>query len=383
MRVLLVPNTAASMVWFRLPFLQALVARGHRAWVAAPEGTGVDRILATGVGFVPVFQSQGWALGGDASAKASYTDPFVDLAYVRDVHRICRVLRPDLVLAYTHKLTLLVPPAARAAGVRRVHGMVTGMGPAHLRGGPRQELTRQAFHATLRAASAALDSMIVLNRDNLDDVRRLALAPFCTPWLMDGEGVDTEAFDAPAPRPEAGRVTFLMVARLVRYKGVEVFAQAARRVKAQYPHARFVLVGGVDPNHPDAVPEATLQSWRDEGIVELPGFVSDMARVYADADVFVLPSDETEGLPMSIMEAMAMRRPILTTAVPGNRETVEDGVNGWRFAKGDVAGLAGHMQALLAAPERVTAMGEASRDRCVRRFDHRVVNAALLDHLGL
>ncbi len=382
MRVLLVPNTAASMVWFRLPFLRALRAAGHRAYVVAPEGQGVDKILQTGTSFLPLFASQGWSLGTETK-RSSYVSVATDVETVAALHRACRVVKPDVVLAYTHKMTLLAPPAARLAGVRSVHGMVTGLGFAHLGGGVKRTLLREGYHASLRVASAACDSVILLNRDNLDDARRLRLAPSRKLFQIDGEGVDTHHWVAAAPQPERGRVTFLMVARLVWHKGVATYVEAARRVRARFPEARFVLAGGSDPKHPDAVPEATLAAWRAEGVVELPGFVDDMVAVYAGADVVVLPSHPTEGLPMSILEAMSMSRPILTTDAPGNRETVEPGVNGWLVPQDDSAALAAHMERLLELPSLVTQLGRASRELVVKRFDAAVVNRALLGHLGL
>jgi glycosyltransferase involved in cell wall biosynthesis len=382
-RVLLVPNTAASMVWFREPFLRRLVERGHRVWVAAPDGWGVDRILATGASFLPVFQHQGWAFGAAEQLHSSYTDPFEDLRYLDALRRICRVVRPDVVLAYTHKLSVLVPLAARAAGSPAVHGMITGFGPANLTRTWRQRAVREAFFASIRVASALSTSTLVLNRDNYDDALRLRLIPPSKLFLLDGEGVDTERYQQPPPAYERGRATFLMIARLVRYKGVFTYVEAARKVRERWPHARFLLAGTVDPNHPDAVTPEQLDTWRTEGTVELLGHVDDVRPLLAQASAFVLPSHPTEGLPMSIMEAMAASRPILTTRAPGNRETVEEGVTGHLIDVDDHDALAAAMDRLLADPALGARMGEASRQRCLDRFDHRIVNQALLDHLGL
>lgn len=383
MHVLLVANTAASMVWFRLPLLRDLIERGHHVWVAAPRGDGVREIVATGASFLPLFETQGWAPDAAKGARRSYVNPMVDLDTARAIRRACRVVRPDVVLTYTHKMTVLGAAAARAAGVPKVHGMITGLGFAHLGGSARREVRRRVYYATLQAAGAMCDSLIVLNQDNLDDARRLRLAPEGKLFLMDGEGVDTELFDAPAPMPRQGAATFLMVGRLVWHKGVGTFVDAARKVHARFPDARFVIAGDSDFKHPDAIPAEKLQDWREEGIVDLVGFVKDIRGLYASSDVFVLPSGATEGLPVSILEGMAMRRPILTTRAPGNRETVVEGENGWLFDEGDATALAARMERFLVDPANVTRMGEASRERCQARFDHRIVNAGLMAHMGL
>jgi glycosyltransferase involved in cell wall biosynthesis len=383
MRVLLVPNTTASMVWFRRPFLQRLAERGHTTWVAAPEGWGIDRILATGASFLPLSSTQGWSFGAKQGATSSYMNPLRDVDAVRDIRRACRVVRPDLVLSYTHKMTLLAPFAARLAGVPRVHGMITGMGYANLGGTPRREAIRQAYHLSIRGASTFCDSVILLNRDNVDEARRLHLAPGASLYLMDGEGVDMTRFDAPAPTWEAGKATFLLIARMVHHKGVYEYVEAARRLKREFPEARFLLTGSADPKHPDTVDPADLERWKRDGPVEMTGHVDDVRTLLRETSAFVLPSYATEGLPMSIMEAMAMRRPIVTTIAPGNRETVEEGVNGFLVPQRDVDSLTDRLRRFLVDPSLGPAMGEASRARCARRFDHHVVNDALLAHLGL
>jgi glycosyltransferase involved in cell wall biosynthesis len=389
LRVLLVPNTAASMVWFREPFLRELIARGHRVWVAAPDGWGVDRIVATGASFLPVFQHQGWAFGATEKLDSSYANPLKDLTFVRELRRICRVVRPDLVLSYTHKMSVLVPMAARAAGVPRVHGMITGLGFANLsaqgdlRARVKQTALREAFFASIRAGCAASDSITVLNQDNLDALVARRLASPQKLFLLDGEGVDTERFAAPPLPWSRGAMTFLMVARLVWHKGVGDLVAAARIVKQRFPAARFVVAGTVDPQHPDAISAEQLDAWRAEGVVELPGHVDDVRGLLLQSHAFVLPSYETEGLPMSIMEAMAASRPIVTTAVPGNRETVSPGENGYLVPPQDPGALADALIKLLDDPGAGEQMGLASRARCESRFDHRIINAALLGHLGL
>lgn len=383
MRVLLVANTAASMVWFREPLMRTLVAAGHRVFVAAPDGWGVDRILACGASFVPLFQAHGWSFGAAEKLAANYHDPTQDLEAIWDLRRICRTVRPDVVLAYTHKMSLLTPIAARSAGVPRVHGMITGLGFPNLKGGPRETAMRAAFHASLAAAGALSNSLIVLNPDNEAELLQRRVVPASKLWCMDGEGVDVDKYAAPPPTWSAGATTFLMVARLVGYKGVREYVQAAREVRTTHPDATFLLAGGIDTSHPSAVTQAELDAWRAEGVITLVGHVSDIRTVLHEAHVFVLPSLETEGLPMSSMEAMAASRPILTTAVPGNRETVIDGVNGRLVPPRDAVALASAMREFLDHPERGPAWGAASRRLCAERFSADKVNAALLAHLGL
>ncbi len=363
MRILMVPNDTASMGWFRLPLLRTLHERGHTVHVVGLRDAAAAALERTG--------AQMWVPRRPLDQVP---------AIAQTVHAACRALRPDAVLAYSHRAIVGAAWAARTAGVPQVHGMLTGFGMADMHHTPRAHATALAAQAALRLATPALDTLLVLNPDHLARARALRLARPHQLALVDGEGVDPTRFDAPAPRP-ARTVTFLMVSRLVVHKGVDVYAQAAQQVAADHPDARFLLAGTVDAGHPDAIPLATRAQWRSLGVPELLGFVGDVRTVIAQADVFVLPS-RSEGLPVAVLEAMAMRRPILTTTAPGARETVVDGVNGWRVPPGDPSALADRMRAILDDPTAIPRMGEASRARVLNRFQADRVNRSLIRMLA-
>lgn len=132
-------------------------------------------------------------------------------------------------------------------------------------------------------------------------------------------------------------MTFLLAARLLREKGIVEYAEAARLVKALHPEARFVLLGGLDPN-PGGLGQPEVQSWVTEGLLEWPGHVA-VKPWLAQTSVYVLPSYYREGVPRSTQEAMAMGRAVITTHAPGCRETVDDGVNGFLVPVRDVPAL--------------------------------------------
>jgi glycosyltransferase involved in cell wall biosynthesis len=169
-----------------------------------------------------------------------------------------------------------------------------------------------------------------------------------------------------------------MAARLLREKGIVEFAQAAARVKVLHPDARFILLGALDPN-PGSLDIDEVNAWVRSGIIEWPGHVNPKPWM-AQASVYVLPSYR-EGLPRSTLEAMAMGRAIITTDVPGCRETVVEGVNGFLVPKCDVLALADSMLKFFDQPERVVAMGHASRRMAEARFDVKKINPKLLSIL--
>lgn len=172
-------------------------------------------------------------------------------------------------------------------------------------------------------------------------------------------------------------MTFLMIARLLRDKGVYEYVEAARMVKREHPQARFVLVGPFDPN-PAAVRPGEVAAWVQEGVIEYRGAVQDVRPEIAACHVFVLPSYR-EGTPRTVLEAMAMCRAIVTTDVPGCRQAVEDGVNGWLVGARESAGLVSTMTRCVAEPRRMLEMGTASRRRAELMFDSDLVAATILE----
>ena len=176
-------------------------------------------------------------------------------------------------------------------------------------------------------------------------------------------------------------ITFLLVARLLREKGIVEYVDAARRIKEEYPGSRFVLLGGADPN-PGALNTDTINQWVADGLIEWPGHVANVQDWVNACSVFVLPSYR-EGLPRSTQEAMAAGRPIITTDVPGCRQTVVDGVNGFLVPPGDALRLAQAMRRFIVEPTLIAAMGQESRRMAEARFDVRQINARLFIILGV
>jgi glycosyltransferase involved in cell wall biosynthesis len=176
--------------------------------------------------------------------------------------------------------------------------------------------------------------------------------------------------------------TFLMMARLLKQKGVREFAAAAETVKARHPEARFVLLGDVDKN-PNSVSRAEVEGWVARGILEWPGQVSDVVPYIARSSVYVLPSYYREGVPRSTQEAMAMARPVITTDNTGCRETVVGGVNGFIVPVRDAPALARAMLRFIEQPELIEPMGRESRRLVEERFDIDSVNDTMLNAMGI
>ena len=177
-------------------------------------------------------------------------------------------------------------------------------------------------------------------------------------------------------------VTFVLAARLIEQKGIRYFVEASRMIKRRAPKTRFILLGGID-RAPEALTEATVRRWVEEGVIEWPGKVPDVRPWLEQASVFVLPTYYREGMPRTILEAMAMARAIITTDAPGCAETVVQGENGYVVPQKDVKALTRAMETMIEAPERITSMGKASRRMAEEKFDVRIINRTFMEAMSL
>jgi glycosyltransferase involved in cell wall biosynthesis len=372
MKVLLLASYAPSLIRFRGDLINAIMAAGHQVVACAPEEDEDVRrdLTALGVRYrvVPMRRAE--------------VDVVADLRTFARLVGLLKDERPDLLLAYTQKPIVYGGLAARLAGRTRFFAMVSGLGYAFTdSAGAKRRLVRAAVALLYRLAFRGAEGVFVFNGDDRGEMaRRGILRPGLPVVQVGGSGVDLSRF-APTPLP-AGAPVFLLIARLLRDKGVAEYVEAARRIRARRPDVRFQLLGPLDPN-PSGVSKSELAAWEAEGAVEYLGETDDVRPYLANATVYVLPSYYREGLPRSIVEAMAMARPIITTDAPGCRETTIDGQNGYVVPARDAAALGAAAMRFVDDPGLAQTMGRRSREIAEMRFDVRRINATLLAAMGL
>ncbi|NCO87085.1 MAG: glycosyltransferase family 4 protein [Rhodobacterales bacterium] len=365
--IVMTVNASWNVLNFRLPLLRALLARGDRVTVLAPPDDAVAALIGEGARHVPL------------KMDTKGLNPLRDGALVGRLARHFRAQAPDVVLSWTIKNNLFGAFAARRVGVPFIPN-VTGLGTAFLSGGLLQRVAETLY----RAAFPRLDTVFFQNEDDraLFVGRKLVRAGQAR--LLPGSGIDLARF-APAPLPDGGPdagPAFLMIARLLRDKGVVEYAQAARLVRARHPGAQFRLLGALGAENRSAIDAATLAGWQAAGDVVYLGQTDDVRPAIAAADVVVLPSYR-EGAPRTLIEAAAMARPLIATDVPGCRAVVGDGVSGYLCAVRDAASLAEACLRMIAlAPAARAAMGQAGRRKMEAEFDERIVVAAYLDAIA-
>lgn len=367
MNVAIIGSFAPSLVNFRGSLISELVGRGHRVSALAPsiEKDVSERLRALG------------AEPCEFPVTNTGKNPISDLRTYWALKDRFRALRPDAILAYTVKPVVYGIRAAAAVGVSRRFALITGLG----RSFDGRALTRLIVRRLYRAALRVVHHVFF---QNPDDQRRFAdegiLSPGNPSTVVNGSGVDLDHFAPREVSPDPA--CFLMASRLLGEKGVREFYQAAKVLKAKYPRARFRVVGSRAEN-PDAVSESELDTWRQEGVLECGGDVKDVRPELARSSVCILPSYYREGLPRSLLEAMATGRALITTDTPGCRETVIEGQNGFLIPPRDPEALARAMERFILDPELAKQFGRRSLELAREKFDVHKVNAVMIRSMGL
>lgn len=395
MKILILTADANTLIYHRGDLIRDMAARGCEVVTAAAEDYPHVREFLRG-------------LGGRHHALRlvrSRVNPLSDLATWADMFRLFRRERPDALFAYTIKSVLYGCPIARLAGVPKVYALLPGLGFTFVRQETLKGRLLQAVSKLLhRLALRRADVIFMQNQDDRRLFEELAMLPPRVPvHVTAGSGVNVEEFaHAPLEDDDAFRdgkpLRFVLVSRLLVSKGVTVFAEAARRVKADHPEAEFHLVGPFDPN-PNRVPESQVESWTREGLITHHGMVRDVAALLKTMHVFVLPTWYREGVPHATLEALATGRPVITTDSVGAREcvrlTVEGraqraageplmaGENGWLTRPRDVAAVEQAMRRCLSDRAALARLGRASRALAEEVFDVRLVNATILRAMNL
>ncbi|WP_299281897.1 glycosyltransferase family 4 protein [uncultured Tateyamaria sp.] len=371
--VVVIASLAWSLVNFRLELMRRMLAQGHHVTALAPDFDPDTRAQ---------LQREGITCHSVPMQRTGL-NPLADLRTLRAISQLLSALRPDVVVGYTMKPILYGCWAGHIAGVPRRYALFTGLGYAFSKARPRgrRRLVRAIVVALHRMALRHVTAAFCYNRQERRDIRSLRLIPDNVPLVdVPGSGVDTRRFAPPTEAPAQFR--FLFVGRLLKSKGLEVLAEAARLLRARGHKFELGVLGPLDTN-PDAIPLAQVEQWQAEGLLTYLGETRDVRPHLASAGVFVLPTMLREGVPRTILEAMASGLPVITTDAPGCGETIEDGVSGRVVPCDDASALATAMAQFIADPALAQTMGQAAHERVIERYDVHKVNALLLTNMGL
>ena len=372
MKVVILSSLSWSLINFRGALIARMIEEGHEVVACAPdeEPEVLERLARMGVRFrrTPM-------------ARAG-TNPLHDIRTLLHYRRLMRAERPDVVVAYTQKPIIYGGLAARLWSRARYFSIMSGLGYVFSEEADGRRWLRSVVSRLYRIGIAQARCIFVFNSDDHRLMQESGIvSPTQRVMQVPGSGIDLRHF-AEQPLPN-GPFTFLMMGRLMRDKGVGEYVEAARIVRARHPDVRFLLLTRPETENPTGYTAADLDRWREAGLIEFLPETRDVRPFIASAHAFVLPSFYREGLPRTILEALATGRPVITTDMPGCRDPIRHGVNGLLVPPRDASALADAMEAMIANPQRVTAMAGAARQTAVDVYDVDKVNALLLETMQL
>jgi glycosyltransferase involved in cell wall biosynthesis len=335
----------------RLPTASAARDAGYEVVVVARMGEHQRQIEALG------FRTVEWAIQRES------LNPVHEFFALLDLVRIYKAERPDVVYHVAIKSIMYGSIAAHQAKVAATINLFSGMGVVFISNAVKFRIIRALVTPILRWALKSPSSRLqVQNGDDKALLNGLGIATPTRTDLVPGSGLDIENYPA-TPEPTDITPKATVVARMLWDKGIGELVEAARLLKDRGVELDIELVGAPDPANPASIPEATLKSWQDEGLVTWLGRRSDVAEILKQSHIAVLPSYR-EGMPRSLLEAAAIGRPLVAFDAPGCRDLVQDGKNGLLVPFGDVTALADALQKLATDAALRKTLGQQARKDC-------------------
>lgn len=378
MKIFLIGTTASNLFLFRKDFIISCIDKGYIVYSLVSEYNDdwIKKIEDLGSKVITY------------NLNRAGLNPLSDIKSMLEIKSYIEEYQPELVFSFFTKPVIYGSLAAKLAKVPNVVGMIEGLGSPftlHPNGQTFKMKLVRFFQVSLyRIVFPFLDKIIFLNKDDPRDLiknnkiyYKNNAVEVLGPIGLDLKDYPYKAWDS------SNKISFIFVARLLAEKGIYEYLEAAKIVKSKYPNAYFKVIGGLDLENPYGLSKQELDDVVSTGIIEYPGFVNNVAEEIQNSAVFVLPSYYREGVPRSTQEAMAIGRPVITTDVPGCRETVVDGVNGFLIPKWDIRALADKMIYFIEHPEKINEMGKESYKIAQEKFDAEKVNIKLLKIMNI
>lgn len=380
MRIAIINHDDFSIWTFRRALIAQLVAGGHDVDVLCGHGPYIDRILGLGVNWIPMEMPR-------------FITPVEDLKWIWRLWRLFRKGQYDLVHLFQNKVIVYGAVTAKLAGTRRICASSTGIGYiTNDIPGLKNRIVAMITKTLYRIAMPQIDKVLFQNEYDRDHLIEGGYVRRERTVLIRGSGVSLREFSERAIDTKAaarvahrlgetdGRVVIAMVARAVLTKGVGEFIEASNLVEKRYPgKALFVLWGDVEEDNPETLSAPELRAAEHDGFRWM-GWCDTVREALHAADIAALPSYR-EGTPRSMLEAMAMGKPIVTTKAPGCEALVDEAQNGFLVPVQDAAALAEAIGQLATDAARRTRFGAASREKCRREFSDEIVVRRILADL--
>ena len=350
-----VSNSAWSVYNFRIDVIRHLIAKGFKVLVIAPDDENSALLQAEGCLYAPI------------DFNNRHENPLQDYGLYNQLKSLYKKYRPDFIFHYVIKPNIYGSLAAARLEIPSV-SVITGLGYAFAKKNWLYYVVRFLY----KRALGKVTEVWFLNNEDAKAFTSHKIIPIGKVKVLPGEGVNTDYFSPSfnTPLVKNGRFVFLMSSRLLKSKGIGLYADAARILKKKNVDARFELLGFFEKHHPDSLTMEEIRHWEREGLVHFNGFANDVRPFLKNADCFVFPSFYNEGIPRGLMEAASMELPIVTALNRGCKEVVLNNSTGYLCNPNDPFDLADKMEKMMNLDEEERKrMGKNGRNLVAKKFN--------------
>jgi glycosyltransferase involved in cell wall biosynthesis len=354
-KILITINTSWNIFNFRVGLLKALQKEGYKIVCVAPYDEYSEKLEELGFEYY------------DLKMNNKGTNPIEDMKLIKEYYNHYKKIDPDVILQYTIKPNIYGSIAARLLG-KKVISNISGLGTVFLNDSLSSKIARWLYKVSL-----VKNIVFFQNSEDRDLFVNNKIVKQNQTDLLPGSGINTDVYKPLEIDIKNENLTFMMIARLVRDKGIGEYIEAIKIIKEKYPNIVFKLLGTLYPGNPTAVSEGELNSWINEGLINYLGHSDDVKSEILKIDCVVLPSYR-EGLSRVLLEAGSLAKPIITTNTPGCKDVVDDGINGFLCEVKSSSELAIQMEKMinLSQDQRIE-MGIKSRNKIINEFDEQIV----------
>lgn len=376
MRIFLIGTVSSAVIGFRKSLICELINKGYEVYVGANFSDDRHISIVRGWGAIPV----------NYEISRTGINPIYDFLFFLKLTKIIKEISPSIIFSYFAKPVIFGTFASRFSGNVNCYGMLEGLGYFFTENpddnSMKKKIVKLIQVILFKCSLPLLKGLILLNNDDKIDLLQRYKIRVKKVFVLGPIGVDVKEFNNKAKELDKKNINFLFVGRLLVEKGINEFIDAAVQVKNKHPFATFTILGGLDPTNPGSVKLHKLSNLQESGVINYLGQVTDVKYWMNKATVFVLPSYR-EGFPRSTQEAMAMGLPVITTDVPGCRDSVINNENGFIVPVRNSLALANAMIKFCENPDLALKLGLKSRSMALNKFSDIKKNNELLSFLKL
>lgn len=353
--IIITINTSWNIFNFRIGLLKALQKEGYKIVCVAPHDDYSKELKNLGFEYHNIQMNN------------KGTNPLEDLKLIKDYYNLYKKINPDVILQYTIKPNIYGSIAARLSG-KKVISNISGLGTVFLNDSLSSKIARWLYKVSL-----VKNTVFFQNSEDKNLFVKNGLVKESQTGLLPGSGINTQNYKPDENYIENEKLTFMMIARLVKDKGIIEYIEAIKVIKEKYPNEKFKLLGSLYPANPTAVSKSELNSWINDGLIEYLGHSDDVKSEILKVDCIVLPSYR-EGLSRVLLEAGSLAKPIITTNTPGCKDVVDNNINGFLCEVKSSSDLVIQIEKMInLSSEDRKQMGLKSREKIVNEFEEQIV----------